>query len=802
MRRSRASLSFALLALLSPWACADTLTVNTTTDDFQANSLCSLREAVEYFNRGRPEGGFQGCVAPGSDSGAVIILPAKATPYRIEGSAITVRTGLALNGDGRSGDGDITHIEVGGRHRAFVINHNPQWVPPGCPGGCASSPAGATAPTFDLAPASDSGTVGDYLTTVSFPDVVGTLPAESAPFVASSYVVRIYRIPAQGNPVEVGRTKVAFAATPMNWTARAALLTTGVFDLGYTLQPVDAGDLPLGAESDLALSPRLRVAVFADPARLAVRFSQMLISGGCQAEAAIDCATAVDDDTVVVNDPAAAGSYDATSLSYRNGLTLTAGRGGVIYSNERLVLSDVLVRYGQANDRGGAIYLTADGGLNMDESELRENRAVRGAAVFSEANAVMLSTSLLTANDVVAMTGPGGLPVADPAGPGAVLEIASATVPNELDASVVSNTTLSGNGGRALSLRAGARVSSATIVLNSGGGIDFNGENVGVHATILANNAGDDCRALPGTVDMDYSLVLAAAAGGTCPATGNRTITDTPDSPDQLMAGLVDGKCAGPWGLLCPLADEGGSTFVHLPRVLEYYLDVPAGLGASYIINQAAGSTHCSSIDQRGEPRIAGGCDIGAVEVQALRGGSAPTGGVIAYGQIYTQAISMDLGDEDLLTAARCEQLFPPQFDADGRRFPPASLAPDPSRVVADSYRVRNPANPADTVTTAAGCPWVEKAPTRGRVTFSVEGDYTYAPTSTFHGFDRFDFRVVTTLSALNVLPADRSRLMKGMVIVEPSVPMTSDKLGGAPDLWTLLLLAIAGLGWRRGGKA
>lgn len=802
MRRSRASLSLVVLVLWARLAGADTLTVNTTTDDFQANTLCSLREAVEYFNRGKPEGGFQGCEAPGSDAGAVITLPAKDTPYLIQGSPITVRTGLAINGDGRKEADSTTEIQVTGRHRAFVVNHNPQWVPPGCPGGCASSPAGGTAPTLDLVPGSDTGTVGDYLTTVSFPDVSGTLPAESMPFSASSYLLRLYRIPAEGDPVEIGRTKVPFASTPMNWTARAAFLTTGVFDVGYTLQRLDASDVPLADATNLSASPRLRVAVYADPARMTFRLSQLILSGGCQAEAAADCAASVDDNTTITNNPADTTTYDPAALSYTNGLLNTLGKGGVIYSNERLVLFDVLVRYGQANGKGGILYLAGDGGLEMSDSELREGRSVQGAAIFAEANTLSISTSLVTATDMVTLTGPGSTPVSAPTAPGGVVEVASTLVPDELRETEITNSTFSGNRGRALSLRSGAEITAATITQNTGGGLDFNGGDVAVHASILVGNSGGaDCANLPGTVNMDYSLVLATASGGTCPQAGNRPITNTLGTEDQLMATESAGQCTGEWGLLCPLADHGGPTFVHMPRVLEHFLDTPGGISDTFIINQAA-LAECPSTDQRGESRVVRGCDIGAVEVQSLTGGTAPTGGVISYGQSYTQPISKDLGDEELLSAARCEQLFPPRFDGSGRRYPPASLAPDLSRVVPDTYRVNDITDVADTMVSADGCPWEEKAADRGRVTFSATGEYTYQPAVSYHGFDRFDFRVVTTLSALNDLPADRSRLMKGQVFVEPGTPMASDKLGGALDLYGLLLLALAGLGLRRGGQA
>ncbi len=818
MRRSRKSLSFAFFALLAPLACADTLTVNTTTDDFQDNTLCSLREAVEFFNRGKPEGGFQGCEPPAADAGAVITVPADPAPYVIQGSAITVRTGLAINGAGRRDD-EVTTLQVMGRHRAFVLNQNPQVKAPACgqasPATCATSPdvvsppAVRTLPTFDLEPASDSAPAGDYLTTVGFPDVVGTLPGVSTvPLPAHSYVVHVYRVPETGEPVEIGRTKVPFSATPIDWQARVTLLVSGVHHLAYTTEVVQtATNEPVSPETLLAASPRLKVALYGEDPRITLRLSQMILNGGCQALLAADCANAVNDDTTLTNPPGS--GYNEYALTFSNGLINTEGKGGIIYSNERLVLSDVLIRHGQANTMGGAVYLAADGGLIAEDTEFRENRAVRGAAIYAESNSIAVEASLFTLNDMVAVAAPGSVPVLAPTAAGAVLEVGSATVPDELDSTEIINSTLSGNGGRAMLLRNGAVVNLATIVLNTGGGIDFSGEGADVYNTILAGNTGaEDCASRPGSgAEMANNLVFPEAAGG-CPGAGNRVIDNFPDSERQLMTGpLVDGKCVGLWGLLCPLADRGGATFVHMPRVLESYLDSPLGVGASPIINKGSlvlggEAAQCRTTDQRGESRAALSCDIGAVELQAIASGTAPlSGGVISFGETYTQNIVDDLGDEVLLSVARCEQLFPPRF-VGALRYPPTSLAPDISRVVADTYAVRNTASATDTLVTVPGCPWAETAPARGRLTFSGDGDYSYQPTVEFHGFDRFNIRAVTSLSALNALPADRSRMLKAQVIVEPATTMVSDKLGGALDLWSIMLLALAGLGWRRGGKA
>lgn len=792
MSWTRESLLAAILALSAPWAAADSLTVNTTTDDDASNNLCSLREAVEYFNRGRPEDGYQGCESAAHDNFASIKLPADTEPYLIENGPITIRTDLSVSGEGRTED-TVTTVQVVGANRAFIIYHNPQYVAPRC----ATTPADpcvTQASSFSLDPVSDSGTAGDYLTTSRAPAFKGTLPGESDPDLQNkNYVVRVYDNPAEGDPVQVGQAIVTVpssgaaappVAIPVDWTVLSSYQSDdGVHHYTYTVQIVD----PVSGAELKAVAPgtgRVWLALYTVPERIDVTFSQMVIKGGCST--ATDCAGLADDNTSITNDPVSTNTaYDTFALSFTHGQTGTTGNGGIFFTADHLALSDVLVQDGAAPN-GGAVYVASDGVLDVSLTELRANRADAGAAIYAAYNSVDLSNSLLTANAVNT-----------PAGSGAVVQVASSTRPTGIAATKITNVTISGNTGRALSLRAGAKVNVSTIVLNSGGGLDFNGENVGLFNTIIVGNtASGDCQNLPVTPDTGFNLVLT---GGSCPAaTGNQTINDVAGTPGQLMATLVNGKCLSEFGLLCPLADHGGSTFVHMPHILPGYGADPLLLGASPIINKASpdiGTTGaaCSSQDQRGEDRSAYSCDIGAVEVQGV-GASEVTrsGGVIKYGETYQQYLGDDLADEELLPENLCpggvSLIVPPATTA--ALYPPASLAPDPTRVVGGTYRDDVP-----------GCPWVESAPTRGTVTFDADGNYLYQPRFDFHGFDLFSMRVVTTLSILNALPADHSHAVSARVIVEPDTAMVSDKLGGVLDVRGLLVLALLGLGRRRGGQ-
>lgn len=781
MSRTRESLFVAALALCSPWAVADSITVNTTTDDFQANSLCSLREAVEYFNRGKPEGGFQGCTTEGRDESDVVTVPGNADPYRIAGTAITVRTNLYIAGEERTGD-IPTKLRVEGAHRAFVVNYNPQYVPPRCSPNCASDPS-----SFNLVPLSDTGTAGDYLTTQVNPEVTVVLPgvaivppATSLP--PHSYIIRVYQTFPDGIRYKVGEERAPLSATAATLTIPLSSLTLqfyGVHHLTYSLEKVDnVTDASVEAE---AVSPAtLKYALYPATTTASVRMDNMIIEGGCPASTT--CATDVDDNTVLVNDTASSNAaYDEFALSYTNGLTNTAGKGGIIYNGEALFLYDVLLTGGGA-PMGGAVYVTALGGMRIDKSEFILNRADNGAALYFEYNSADVDHSLFTENVVTT-----------PAGAGAVVEVAAATVLEPFDETSIVNTTFSGNSGRALSLRAGAKVNASTIVLNQGG-IDFNGADVKVFNTILVGNTTNpDCEEVPVAVVASNNLIEAS---GSCPSSGagNQTISNQDGTPGQLMAQVVDEQCVGTYGLLCPLEDHGGATRVHLPRLLPDYDLSGLGIAQSPIINKGADQdsdfvANCPAQDQREKTRQ--DCDIGAVELQAVTQSYVRSGGTTGYGVPYVEFMGQVLEDEEILPAAKCPARVSLQTPAAPPYYPPPELAPDPTAVVGDSYRPDVP-----------GCPWLEVSPARGTVEFTVDGNYEYTAAYQFHGTDRFHYRIVTTLSFLNAMPNDRSRVVRAMVISEPSTSASSEKLSGAMGALDLAILGAFGLFVRRRVRA
>ena len=80
------------LLCIAGHAYCDSIIVNTTADEVKDDQLCSLREAVEYINRGSPESGYNGC--GGKDSNPVILLE-KSKTYELK-SKIEIKKALQI----------------------------------------------------------------------------------------------------------------------------------------------------------------------------------------------------------------------------------------------------------------------------------------------------------------------------------------------------------------------------------------------------------------------------------------------------------------------------------------------------------------------------------------------------------------------------------------------------------------------------------------------------------------------------------------------------------------------------------
>lgn len=806
----RGSLLAALLILSVPLACADTVTVNTTTDDNAVNALCSLREAVEYFNQSKPAAGYQGCVAGTTgNAGSVDIITLAsdaAHPYLVS-SPIYIHRNVTINGAGATG-ATRTLIKATDSNRIFVFYDKPAFQAAACglsvPTTCYSPDDPVTlmkAPL--LASSSDTGaSSSDFLTSDNTPEFSGVVngPASDDVVVDTStpgttittttvhhILVRLYQTSAASvTPVYAGFADVAGSSnstgTLTPWTALTNALPVGDQSIFYTTQEYSVitkhkvvNTVPVTPDvvsfspflTESVASPVTAIRVYPASSSQSVALNQLDMEG-CVRGAVVDCSASAD-----VRRPATGEYIDTvTNLAYHYDVADTAGKGGIIYGTGSLTLTNMILHGGTAS-MGGAVYIDAEGGLRLSLSEIRDNTAYHGAAAYVAHNFLIVSQSLLTANTVSASA----------ASSAAVVEVSSAVSPPG-GAAVIENSTFSGNTGVALSLLANSTVNASTIVLNDGG-INFNGAAVSVYDSVVAGNpdkfpgsaTATDCMNLPVTPDFRFSVTLS---GGGCDAAGSTGLTllfndaVAGHEPDKLMAALGgNGRCAGysvlspvpstfkGMGVLCPLLDNGGATRTHMVRLLPTYKRVTDSPLMAKGPSASATTAACASTDQRNKARHTP-CDVGAFELQPLAG-TVTSGDAITYGQTYTSE-DYALGDEELVD-------------------PSVSACPIQTQ-------------PADI--NKMGCPWLEKTPARGTVTFNQDGTYTYKPNSDFHGFDRFTIRVVTTLSRLNSAPDSQSRVISAQVIVEPTSGIGSSSLGGAFDWEVMLLGGLLGLVRRR----
>jgi|GEM_PF-2760343 len=449
-----------------------------------------------------------------------------------------------------------------------------------------------------------------------------------------------------------------------------------------------------------------------------------------------------------------------TDIDFVGCNALCATNGGIILNKEALTISKSILSKGQAN-RGGAIYNAEKATLVLKQTVFRNNQAVDGAAIFSEYNSLSLESSLLNLNKANNNN--------------AVVTIAS-DISTFLAGNViphVENVTISGNEGAAISSYGNLAINNSTIVNNTIG-VSLNNNPPAIFNTIIAGNTIADCHAIA-AIPVDTKIYFTNNVSVTnkgCPTSsanhGNIFISNTGD--EKLIADPVgeNQDCPPPpaLGLLCPLAENGGLTKTHKPRLLTSYTKLADSLivnkGFYYIF--ANNGFPCSTTDQRGLIRKndENRCDIGAVELQS--GLSTPTqGDDIVFGQIKRFSPLANLVDAELLPAAFCANLLG-----------------------AGEY--------------LNGCIQLVDAPKYGSARFDpATSDIFYSTTNpNFHGFDKFSYSVITTLSRFSDAVNDRTLTTQVRVVSEPPGSPPSKSLdSGSMGFYSLLMLSLLML-WRR----
>lgn len=435
--------------------------------------------------------------------------------------------------------------------------------------------------------------------------------------------------------------------------------------------------------------------------------------------------------------------------------------GGIFLNKENLSIANSVISKGQAS-YGGAIYNAALASLVIKKGILKENQALDGAAIFSELNSVSLENTLITQNK--ATTPNNGIVTIK----SDVSNFASSlTIPH------VDNSTFSGNEGTAISSYGDILFNNNTIVKNTIG-MNLNHKLPLVYNSIIAGNSQADCNSFatpPDDGNIYFANNLSVQNKG-CPTVSakynNLTITDT-GSETLIADANNDGICDAPpaVGLLCPLGEFGGLTKTHKPRLLASYTK----LSESPIVNKGFyeiignSGVSCNNTDQRGFVREnnENRCDIGAVEIQTGLL-SYTQGDDIVFGQIKRFSPLANLADAELLPASYCASVLG-----------------------AGDY--------------LNGCIKLTDFPKHGIVQFDpLNADILYSTTNPdFHGFDKFSYSIVTTLSRFSDAINDRTLTTNVKVVSEPSGSASSKALdSGSMNIFSLLILSSFFAVWRR----
>lgn len=323
-----------------------------------------------------------------------------------------------------------------------------------------------------------------------------------------------------------------------------------------------------------------------------------------------------------------AGSISAAESSFSNN---NAGAGGgAIASIGNCVLNYVTVN-GNSSSKGGGIY--AENSLIINYGMIASNNATagHGGGIYSIGNTRL--TSSIVEDNIVSNS--------NFSGAGAYTEttfrFTGSTMKNNVSAGksggihnlgdlTIISSTLNGNtaskSGGAIGNYGETLLNTSTVSGNvatfSGGGIKNAGKTTLLRCTIAFNESDSSGGGIASFDSLYFSNTIignndAAAQGdeifkaaGVVVSEGYNLVRDIAQSGFTPGMGDILGTTATPEDpLLDPLADNGGSTFTHLPRCGSPAID-------------EGDTTDAPSLDQRDQPRIHGeGIDIGSVESQA-----------------------------------------------------------------------------------------------------------------------------------------------------------------------------------------
>ena len=285
-------------------------------------------------------------------------------------------------------------------------------------------------------------------------------------------------------------------------------------------------------------------------------------------------------------------SVESSTLANNTGY----GGGGAIYLAQGVTaaihtstLSDnqTLPADGSNSYQGGAIL--NHGTLLIDDSTIRNNRAIDGGGIYSGGQDSSLTLSRSTVMDNVVTGGGGGLLLSS-------------------GENVIDNTTITGN---SADIGGGIR---SDIAMGSGAATLlhvtlYNNSATTTGATLYTDNGLQP-------VAISNSILANAQVNANCTSSAGLTSGGYNVADDDSCGLTATGDQQNVDPQLGALANNGGPTLTHLPAANSPVLDTISEL--------------CAATDQRGVARPQGaGCDSGAVEVEVVTPTVTPVPGAL-----------------------------------------------------------------------------------------------------------------------------------------------------------------------------
>ncbi|MDQ8951416.1 rhombotarget A [Acinetobacter rudis] len=436
---------------------------------------------------------------------------------------------------------------------------------------------------------------------------------------------------------------------------------------------------------------------------------------------------------------------------------LCQNQGGLIYNKEKLNIIVSQLQGGKAQ-QGGAIYNAGEydkddkqASLEMLDVMFKGNKAEQGAVIYSEM-LQYIGARLVLRDNITTDARAANIEVKKPFSKEQLEDIGTNLGRG------ISNSTIFNNKGYVLRVIDGMSINNSTIILNDKGLIiDSPFKKAYVVNSILLNNGSQDCQVNNAT---DANNISNNLYGVGCAGTMGQVVPkDT-----VLLAGKdIDAECdISSQGLLCPFNSTSNDSAwgFFKPRLLNSYRFITD----SPIVNR--GPEHnsqllsCAVDDQRGKPRPAEPqlCDRGAIELYVTPNASPQIGQNISYGQVAKMKLDEQLKDGELVSPDVCVRLFGQQ--PNGQTWQAGCLK------IVQSNSTPN---------------------SKGTLTASQDGVFTYVPNGNWHGMDEFTSLVVTSTSrftdSTNPYVSIPTRIVQ-----EPNEGIENKKAGGgATGLWGLL---------------